>query len=288
MCGRQEILCLSRKVEDNAKQLLSWSILNWDATDCKHDFFLLCVCYSCTRGWSLASTQTARLPQSACGSEPIRDGPDCTARPDRVGFLISAVTYWEGVPCSPPPLPRPSPPLLPFTFISQSAVVWRGLQTQQIEGRDMGPLTGDLWSDYLTLALTHTLLYLLTPCISSTVCLHLIPLTLSNYAARLLFAGCLTSQQRASVYRGRICSVNFTCCYTEIEVVDHTIYLTQSLYTDTGPTSPSTDPITPGAWQGSRWSAILKSLVWLNPEKIPSQAGFEPGIFLSRGGRLNH
>ena len=32
-------------------------------------------------------------------------------------------------------------------------------------------------------------------------------------------------------------------------------YLTQSQYTDTGPTSPSADPIVPGAWQGSHWSA---------------------------------
>ena len=31
-------------------------------------------------------------------------------------------------------------------------------------------------------------------------------------------------------------------------------YLTQSQYTDTGSTSPRTDPITPGAWQGSHWS----------------------------------
>ena len=67
--------------------------------------------------------------------------------------------------------------------------------------------------------------------------------------------GCLTSQQQASVSRGRICSDNFTCCHTEIEVADPTFYLTQSQYTDTGPTSPSADPITPGAWQGSDWSA---------------------------------
>ena len=33
---------------------------------------------------------------------------------------------------------------------------------------------------------------------------------------------------------------------------------------------------------------IFKSLVWLDPRKILSQAGFEPGIFRSRGGRLNH
>ena len=70
-----------------------------------------------------------------------------------------------------------------------------------------------------------------------------------------LLVGCLTSQQHASVSQGRICSDNFTCCHTEIGVADQTFYLTQSQYTDTGPTSPSADPITPGAWQGSHWSA---------------------------------
>ena len=70
-----------------------------------------------------------------------------------------------------------------------------------------------------------------------------------------LLVGCLTSQQQASVSQGRICSDNFTCCHTEIEVADPTFYLTQSQYTDTGPTSPSVDPITPGAWQGSHWNA---------------------------------
>ena len=59
----------------------------------------------------------------------------------------------------------------------------------------------------------------------------------------------------ASVSQGRICSDNFMCCPTEIEVADQTFHLTQSQYTDTGPTSPSTDPIMPGAWQGCHWSA---------------------------------
>ena len=70
-----------------------------------------------------------------------------------------------------------------------------------------------------------------------------------------LLVGCLTSQQHASVSQGRICTDNFTCCHTEIEAADQTFHLTQSQYTDTGPTSPSADPITPGAWQGSHWSA---------------------------------
>ena len=70
-----------------------------------------------------------------------------------------------------------------------------------------------------------------------------------------LLVACLTSQQQASVSQGRICSDNSTCCHTAIEVADPTFYLTQSQYTDTGLTSPSADPITPGAWQGSHWSA---------------------------------
>ena len=68
-----------------------------------------------------------------------------------------------------------------------------------------------------------------------------------------LLVCCLTSPQHASVSHGRICSHNFTCCHTEIEVADPTFHLTQSQYTDTGPTSPNADPITPGAWQGSHW-----------------------------------
>ena len=46
-----------------------------------------------------------------------------------------------------------------------------------------------------------------------------------------------------------------TCCHTEIDVADPTLHLTQSQYIDTGPTSPSPDHITAGAWQGSNWSA---------------------------------
>ena len=74
-----------------------------------------------------------------------------------------------------------------------------------------------------------------------------------------LLVACLTSQQHASVSQGRICSNNLTGCHTEIEVADQKFYLTQSQYTDTGPTSPSADPITPGAWQGSHWNCQFLS-----------------------------
>ena len=85
-----------------------------------------------------------------------------------------------------------------------------------------------------------------------------------------------------SVSQGRICSDNFTCCHTEIEVADPTFYLTQSQYTDTGPTSPSADPMSPGAWQGSHWSANFEVTGMTRPVQIPSQAGFEPRTFRSR------
>ena len=82
-----------------------------------------------------------------------------------------------------------------------------------------------------------------------------------------LFVGCLLSQQHASVSQGRICSDNFTCCHTEIEVADQTFYLTQSQYTDTRLTSPSADPIMPGAWQGSHWSANFEVTGMTRPRK---------------------
>ena len=53
-----------------------------------------------------------------------------------------------------------------------------------------------------------------------------------------------------------------TFCHTGVEVANQTFFLIQSQYTDTGPTSPSADPVTPGAWQGNHRSAIFsKSLV---------------------------
>ena len=88
-----------------------------------------------------------------------------------------------------------------------------------------------------------------------------------------LFVGCLTSQQHASVSQGRICLDSFTCCHTEIDVADPTLRLTQSQYTDTGPTSPSTDPITLGAWQGSHWSANFYVTGMTRPRKNTAASG---------------
>ena len=88
------------------------------------------------------------------------------------------------------------------------------------------------------------------------------------------------------VSQGQICSDNCTRCHTEIEVADQTFYLTQ--YTYTRPTSPSPDPITPGAWQGSHWSANFEVTGMTGPGKMLSQAGFELRTFRFLGGSLNH
>ena len=68
-------------------------------------------------------------------------------------------------------------------------------------------------------------------------------------------------------------SDNFRCCHTEIEVADPTFHLIQSQYTDNGPTSPSTDLITPGAWQGSHWSANFEVTGMTPPRKNHTASG---------------
>ena len=54
-----------------------------------------------------------------------------------------------------------------------------------------------------------------------------------------------------------------------MEAADQTFYLTKSQYNDTGPTSPSADPLMQGAWQGSHYSTNFKSQVWLDQKKSP-------------------
>ena len=105
-----------------------------------------------------------------------------------------------------------------------------------------------------------------------------------------LLVGCLTSQQQASVSHGRICSDNFTCCHTEIEVADPTFYLTQSQHTDTGPTSPSADPVTPGAWQGSQflshWYDSTPKKSRRRRESNPGSSALEADALTTRPTRL--
>ena len=68
-----------------------------------------------------------------------------------------------------------------------------------------------------------------------------------------LLVGCLTSQRHVSTSKGQICSDTCMCCHTQTEAADQTFYLTQSQYTDTRPTSPSTESTLPGTWP-SHWT----------------------------------
>ena len=93
----------------------------------------------------------------------------------------------------------------------------------------------------------------------------------------LLFVAYLTSQQHASVSQDGSAQTTLRPA-TQIEVADQTFHLTQSQYTDTGPTNPCTDPITPSAWQGIATGVpIFKSLVWLDPEKSRRKWDSNPG-----------
>ena len=102
-----------------------------------------------------------------------------------------------------------------------------------------------------------------------------------------VLVACLTSQQHTSVSQGRICAGDFTCWHTEIEVADPTFYLTQSQYTDNGPTSPSAGPVMPGAGLGSHWSANFEvtgnrtaayyQICMLDPEKSRRKLDSNPG-----------
>ena len=92
---------------------------------------------------------------------------------------------------------------------------------------------------------------------------------------------CVTSQQHASVSQGRMCSDNFTCCHTEIEVADPTFYLTLSQYTPGRPV-PALTLFCQAPSRIATGVPILKSQVWLDPEKSRASGIRTPDLPLSR------
>ena len=60
------------------------------------------------------------------------------------------------------------------------------------------------------------------------------------FSILLLLVGCLTPQQQASVFQGRICSDNCICCHTEVELADQTISPSHSILTPGQPVPPPT------------------------------------------------
>ena len=66
------------------------------------------------------------------------------------------------------------------------------------------------------------------------------------------------------------------CYHAGVKVAGRSCYLTQSQYVDTGQTSPSADPVCPGTWQGSQWSANSLVTRMTRPGNRPmGRAGFE-------------
>ena len=125
------------------------------------------------------------------------------------------------------------------------------------------------------------------------VCTRTIQLSLAPQGRETehLFVGCLlaclTSQQNAGVSQGQICSDNCTWCHTEREVADQIFCLTQLQYNDTEPTSHSADPIAPGVWQGSHWSAHCQCTgVTRTGKPWRKKRELNPGVCHCRG--LNH
>ena len=75
----------------------------------------------------------------------------------------------------------------------------------------------------------------------------------------------------------------------QIEVADPTFCLTQLQYTDTGPTSPSDDPITQGACHGSHWSTKFFGHRCDSTQKYPmGKRESNPGICRPLGEQLYH
>ena len=113
------------------------------------------------------------------------------------------------------------------------------------------------------------------------------PHTVVSAATLRLFVGCLMSQQHASVSQRRIRSDNRRCCLAEIEAADQTCYLTQSEYCNWADQSTA-KPASPGAWQGSHWSANLQVTGMTRPGKFhTAKAGIEAGLPVVEGQRCD-
>ena len=83
-----------------------------------------------------------------------------------------------------------------------------------------------------------------------SVSLVLFVITLSRWAVGTLNVSCLTPSQPRRSFQGGA-ALTLTCATHETEVAAQASCLTQSQYTDTGPTSPSANPIMPDARRGS-------------------------------------
>ena len=97
----------------------------------------------------------------------------------------------------------------------------------------------------------------------------------ASLSAVCLLVTCLTSQQRASVSQGRICTDNFMCCHTEIEVADLSTSPSHSILTPGRPV-PALTLSCQAPGRVATGVPIFKSLVWLSPEKSSHKRDSNP------------
>ena len=111
---------------------------------------------------------------------------------------------------------------------------------------------------------------------------HLIMTTILN--PKLLLVG-LTSQQQASVSQGRICTILRAATLRQKLRIKLSMSPSHSILTLGRPVPAlAVERQVPG--RVATGVPMFKSQVWFDPQKIPAQAGFKPGTFRSRGGRL--
>ena len=71
--------------------------------------------------------------------------------------------------------------------------------------------------------------------------------------------------------------------HTETEIPDHICYFTQSQYTDSGPTSPSTNSIMPATSEGSHWRTSVATGEPVFKDDLTRESGDQPSsLRLSR------
>ena len=114
-----------------------------------------------------------------------------------------------------------------------------------------------LWASLSVPAFDVCVDLVLQRCAALNQSLHSLLSRRGCFERMLLFLWYFQQQTDMKISFQGVCStvtILLSCCYTEIQAADQSLHLTQSQYTDTGSTSPSTNPLTPGAWRGSHWS----------------------------------
>ena len=134
---------------------------------------------------------------------------------------------------------------------------------------------------------------------ASVIILRYTPIDEACVCLRISSDTCKKSLKRPSAVVCWLLNVPATClCISgmdllrQLNVLSHwyrscrSNFLSQSQYTDAGPTSPSMDSITPGAWQGCHWSTNFKVTDMTTWKKIHGESRNWTQVCRSQGHAL--